>query len=247
MGRRRVPARSATPLPDPLPARSSQGEGGQSSVRVSDALEFTGRIWASCVAAIGLEENSPVCFHIGVVEEHMKTIAVLMLFCASIYGADTNTNKTELTSIDPVHVKFGSPSTVFVTNTNALDAVKIAERFFMPTNQFILDARIRNRFGEIWCKRAPDEHYRDPFRESPVSIEELKKLHNASIDQLMTLLGHPELTESGLDHAGTVFWQWRICNGKQGDQFQAIEITIGFYSKDRDHVLFLLTRVAQGR
>ncbi len=115
----------------------------------------------------------------------------------------------------------------------------------MP-QEFVLNGIKHLKSGTIWCKQGPQGSYTNPFRENAVPLEKLETLQHASVKELEELLGQPQLMESAVDYQGTAVCQWRVCNGKKGDEFQAIEVTTGFMPKQQENVLFLLVRVAGG-
>ncbi|HEX5399222.1 MAG TPA: hypothetical protein VFY06_09255 [Verrucomicrobiae bacterium] len=155
--------------------------------------------------------------------------------------------KSELADINPITIHFQPAKEVFVKTEGIRDAVTNAVDICMQKNEFQLNATIRAGSTMKWCRRVSENSYTDAFTENKTTIEELELLRSASVNVLTNLMGEPPFMEGAVDWRGTVVWQWRICNGKQPEQFRAIEVTIGFNPKNRGDVLFLLIRTGDAK
>lgn len=163
-------------------------------------------------------------------DHSMKKIVMcsaVWLICASDISAS---EKLEATYVDALswefRVSFGETKVLF-PNGPREEASSLVDRIqtHHMRNEYLLNARIQLQDRWVWCKQLSEQLMTDPFtvHESWVSTDDLQTLkHRGSLE---TLLGSPETGIGPIDYNRTVIWQWRLCNGKSGRSFQAIEVT----------------------
>ena len=78
------------------------------------------------------------------------------------------------------------------------------------------------------------------------SIPKAEKLRIASVSEVKSLFGEPEIMEGPLDQDGTVVWLWRICS-LQAERLKVTEFLIGFKPVDKSSILFAVTRTGLGK
>ena len=170
--------------------------------------------------------------------------ATLIVIIGMMAGCATNTPSYELTDMNPIRVRFGPVRAVFVHPDAPQSTVELTKNGFMrDEGELVIDAVLPDKDGDIWCKRIDKKTYSLPFLVRLGSLEKLQRLKGASIAQLTSLIGGPVVMKN--NYEGTVIWEWLICNGQRGDQFQAIDVAAGL-SPPSKKVQFLLIRVAQG-
>lgn len=176
----------------------------------------------------------------------MLLILFLSLFAVTSGGAQAP-DQNSLKQISPIIVRFG-PVVEVVKKSAAFDeAITNAKRHFLQTNQFVLDATVSTRKGKLWCKSVTTNSFTSIFRENNFSTNNLNRLRDATVAEMASEWGDPEVMEAVYDSHNTVIWQWRVCNGKAGSAFQATELTVGFgtmngWLTNKNSIRFLLVR-----
>ena len=144
--------------------------------------------------------------------------------------------------IEPINLRFDRVSLVV---TNGDEGLRAAERMKQShfRRAFLLDSAVSDKHGTIWCKRVAEDSYKDEFRVADVSLAKLENLRRPSERELSRLLGEPIFVEGPMAGVFNVY-KWRVCNGKAGNLFSAVQVIAGFNNAAATTALFVLVAMS---